>query len=104
MAIFGKKKDLTVDELIAALNALSDEDKKKVLAKTTGEQVEEAKQNVEDKGEDSQSEKDRIDESVGEQEHLDDDEDSQDAKDRVDESEGEEKALDEDKADNADDT
>ena len=42
MAIFGKKKDLTVDELIAALNALSDEDKKKVLAKTTGEQVEEA--------------------------------------------------------------
>ena len=104
MAIFGKKKDLTVDELIAALNALSDEDKKKVLAKTTGEQVEEAKQDVEDKGEDSQSEKDRIDESVGEQEHLDDDEDSQDAKDRVDESEGEEKALDEDKADNADDT
>ena len=104
MAIFGKKKDLTVDELIAALNALSDEDKKKVLAKTTGEQVEEAKQDVEDKGEDSQSEKDRIDESVGEQEHLDDDEDSQDAKDRVDESEGEEKALDEDKADDADDT
>ncbi len=94
MAIFGKKKELTVDELIEALNALSDEDKKTVLAKTTGEQVGEAKEDVEDKGDDSQSDKDRIDESVGEQEHLDGDEDSQDAKDRVDESKGEEKTLD----------
>lgn len=104
MAIFGKKRELTKDELIAALNALSDDDKKDVIAKTTGEQVDEAKKDIEDKGDDSQSDKDRIDESVGEQEHLDGDEDSQDAKDRVDESEGEEKALDEDKADNADDT
>lgn len=104
MAIFGKKRELTKDELIEALNALSDDDKKDVIAKTTGEQVDEAKKDIEDKGNDSQSDKDRIDESVGEQEHLDGDEDSQDAKDRVDESEGEEKALDEDKADNADDT
>ena len=104
MAIFGKKRELTKDELIEALNALSDDDKKDVIAKTTGEQVDEAKKDIEDKGDDSQSDKDRIDESVGEQEHLDGDEDSQDAKDRVDESEGEEKALDEDKADNADDT
>lgn len=104
MAIFGKKRELTKDELIEALNALSDDDKKDVIAKTTGEQVDEAKKGIEDKGDDSQSDKDRIDESVGEQEHLDGDEDSQDAKDRVDESEGEEKALDEDKADNADDT
>lgn len=103
MAIFGKKRELTKDELIEALNALSDDDKKDVIAKTTGEQVDEAKKDIEDKGDDSQSDKDRIDESVGEQEHLDGDEDSQDAKDRVDESEGEKKALDEDKADNADD-
>lgn len=93
MAIFGRKKELTKEELIEALNALSDDDKKDVIAKTTGEQVDEAKEDIEDKGDDSQSEKDRIDESVGEQENLDDDEDSQDAKDRVDESEGEEKAL-----------
>lgn len=93
MAIFGKKKELTKEELIEALNALSDDDKKDVIAKTTGEQVDEAKKDIEDKGDDSQSEKDRIDESVGEQENLDDDEDSQDAKDRVDESEGEENAL-----------
>lgn len=57
----------------------------------------EAKKDIAEKGEDSQSEKDRIDESVGEQEHLDGDEDSQSAKDRVDESEGEQKA-DEEKA------
>lgn len=97
MAIFGKKRELTKDELIEALNALSDDDKKDVIAKTTGEQVDEAKKDIEDKGDDSQSEKDRIDESVGEQEKLDGDEDTQDAKDRVDESEGEKKALDEDK-------
>ena len=57
----------------------------------------EAKKDIAEKGEDSQSEKDRIDESVGEQEHLDGNEDSQSAKDRVDESEGEQKA-DEEKA------
>lgn len=104
MAIFGRKKELTKEELIEALNALSDDDKKDVIAKTTGEQVDEAKKDIEDKGDDSQSEKDRIDESVGEQENLDDDEDSQDAKDRVDESKGEEKALedkDEDKKEDA---
>ena len=52
----------------------------------------EAKKDIAEKGEDSQSEKDRIDESVGEQEHLDGNEDSQSAKDRVDESEGAKKA------------
>ncbi len=57
----------------------------------------EAKKDIAEKGEDSQSEKDRIDESVGEQEHLDGNKDSQSAKDRVDESEGEQKA-DEEKA------
>ena len=58
-------------------------------------QIAKAKEDIEEKGKDTQTEKDRIDESVGEQERLDGDEDSQDAKDRVDESEAEEKADDE---------
>ena len=56
------------------------------------EQIEKAKADVEEKGDDSQTEKDRVDESVGEQERKDGDEDSQTAKDRVDESEGTKKA------------
>ena len=44
-----------------------------------------------------QSIKDRVDESVGEQEHLDGTRDSQTAKDRVDEAEGEKKAIEEKK-------
>ena len=51
-----------------------------------------AKEDIAEKGADSQTEKDRIDESVGEQEHLDGNEDSQSAKDRVDESEEAKKA------------
>lgn len=50
--------------------------------------VEEVKENIAEKGDDSQSEKDRVDESVGGQEKLDDTEDTQSAEDRVDESEG----------------
>lgn len=60
-------------------------------------QIEKAKEDVAEKGSDSQTEKDRVDESVGEQEKRDGDENSQTAKDRVDESEGAEKA-DEDRA------
>lgn len=56
------------------------------------QQIEEAKKDVAEKGPDSQSEKARIDESVGEQERLDGNEDSQNAKDRVNESEGTQKA------------
>ena len=55
-------------------------------------QIEKAKRDIAEDGEDSQTEKDRIDESVGEQERRDGDENSQSAKDRVDESEGAEKA------------
>lgn len=55
-------------------------------------QIAEAKTDIAEKGADSQTEKDRIDESVGEQERLDGDKDSQTAKDRVDESEGTKKA------------
>ena len=51
-------------------------------------QEQKAKEDVAAKGADSQSEKDRVDESVGEQEKKDGNEDSQSAKDRVDESEG----------------
>lgn len=95
MAIFGKKR-LTVEELIEALNGLSDEDKKEVIAKTTSEDVAKAEEDIADKGEDSQSEQDRVDESVGEQEELDDDKDTQIAEDRVDEAEGEDKATEDD--------
>lgn len=95
MAIFGKKR-LTVEELIEALNGLSDEDKKEVIAKTTSEDVAKAEEDISDKGEDSQSEQDRVDESVGEQEELDDDKDTQTAEDRVDEAEGEDKATEDD--------
>ena len=95
MAIFGKKR-LTVEELIEALNGLSDEDKKEVIAKTTSEDVAKAEEDIADKGEDSQSEQDRVDESVGEQEELEDDKDTQTAEDRVDEAEGEDKATEDD--------
>lgn len=66
---------------------------------TTLEQVKKAYADLseEDKKAFHQSLKDRVDESVGEQEHLDGDRDSQTAKDRVDEAEGEEKAIEEKK-------
>lgn len=56
------------------------------------EQIAKAKEDISEKGKDSQTEKDRIDESVGEQERKDGNENSQSAKDRVDESEGAKKA------------
>lgn len=55
----------------------------------TEEQIDKAEEDIAEKGADSQTEKDRIDESVGEQEAEDGNKDSQDAKDRVDESEAE---------------
>lgn len=61
---------------------------------TTLEQVKKAYADLseEDKKSFHQSIKDRVDESVGEQEHLEGDRDSQSAKDRVDEAAGAEKA------------
>lgn len=53
--------------------------------------IDEAKDKIEEKGKDTQTEKDRVDESVGEQIKDDKDENTQTAKDRVDESEGAEK-------------
>ncbi len=55
-------------------------------------QEKKAKEDVAENGKDTQTEKDRVDESVGEQEKRDGDENSQSAKDRVDESEGSKKA------------
>ena len=56
------------------------------------EQIAKAKEDISEKGPDSQTEKDRIDESVGEQERKDGNENSQSAKDRVDESDGAKKS------------
>lgn len=98
MALFKK----SAEEVLKLFNQLSDEDKAKVLdgiqkpAEETKEQVAEAKKDVAEKGADEQTEKDRVDESVGEQEKLDGNEDSQTAKDRVDESEGETEEVEKD--------
>lgn len=109
MALF-KAKAKTAEEIMALIKGLPEEEIAKLgdmlsadeevdgkvdgdtKPETTEEQIDEAKENIEEKGEDSQAEQDRIDESVGEQEKLDNDEDSQDAKDRVDESEATETA------------
>lgn len=110
MAIFGNKKKTVIerlDELLAEIDGLPDEEQEKVWAHfdqatgddkdesgkpDTSEEIEKAEEDIAEKGADSQTEKDRIDESVAAQEEADGEEDSQDAKDRVDEAEGEEKA------------
>ena len=94
--MFGKKT--TAEDVLKMFETLSDDEKKKVMdavKPTTEEQIEKAETDMAETGEDSQTEKDRIDESVAEQEKEDGDEDSQTAKDRVDESEGMEKAEEE---------
>lgn len=55
-------------------------------------EIAKAKEDIAEKGADSQTEKDRVDESVAAQERAKGEEDSQNAKDRVDESEGAKKA------------
>lgn len=120
MAIFGKKK-ADASELLRALvelmDAMSEDEYNDFIDKNadifgelkevaedaddsteegskpdTEEEIAKAKEDIAEKGADSQTEKDRIDESVAAQEEADGEEDSQDAKDRVDEAEGEEKA------------
>ena len=60
----------------------------------TEEQIEEAKADVEEKGEaPDQTEADRVDESVAEQGEVEGEEDTQTAEDRIDESEGEQMAA-----------
>ena len=111
MAIFGNKKKSVIerlDELLGEIDSLPEEEQSKVWAHLdqaigdedkdeeskpdTSEEIEKAEEDVAEKGEDSQTEQDRIDESVAAQEEADGEEDSQDAKDRVDEAEGEERA------------
>lgn len=111
MAFFNKKKDekSKVDQLLELMNGLTDEEFEEFLSKadldgdgdgdvdeedaekSTGDQIDEAIEDAEEKGEEPN--KAEIDESVGEQEALEGDKDSQDAKDRVDESMGEEEHL-----------
>ena len=66
-------------------------------------EIAKAKEDIAAKGADSQTEKDRIDESVAAQERAKGEEDSQNAKDRVDESEGAKKADEERAAEKAED-
>lgn len=114
MGIFKKASDndkkLSKEDVIKAIEAMSDEEQSdlydELLARAkagddetadkgeseTEKQIDKAEEDIAEKGTDSQTEKDRIDESVGEQEKQDGNEDSQDAKDRVDESLGESEA------------
>ena len=114
MAIFGNKKKSVIerlDELLNEIDSLPEDEQEKVWAHfddakeekeddsaedkgkpDTEEEIAKAKEDIAEKGKDSQTEQDRIDESVAAQEEADGEEDSQDAKDRVDEAEGEEKA------------
>ncbi len=115
MGIFKKASDndkkMTKEDVIKAIEAMSDEEQNdlydELLARAkagddetadkgeseTEKQIEKAEEDIAEKGADSQTEKDRIDESVGEQEKQDGNKDSQDAKDRVDESLGEKKYV-----------
>lgn len=86
-----QEKMANIDEM---LKTLSEEDKAELKKRlTTSEQIEKAEENIAKKGTDSQTVKDRIDESVGKQEKDEGDKDSQSAKDRVDEAMGEDKYL-----------
>lgn len=87
-----------VEELLSRFGELSDEEKEQIrnsVAKKedTTEQIEKAKERIEEKGKDEQTEKDRIDESVAMQEKDEGDKNSQSAKDRVDEAMGEDRYL-----------
>lgn len=103
MGLFNKKP-MTAEDILKLIKDLPEDEFNKLSDKLmadeddngkpdTIEEVEEAKEDIEAEGEDTQTEEDRIDESVAEQEKDEGDEDSQDAKDRVDEAEGEEKYL-----------
>ena len=97
--MFGKK---TAADVLKLFSQLPDEEKAKVLDglkqpdTKDEEQIAEAEENIEEKGEENgtadQTAKDIEDESVGEQEHLDGNENSQPAEERIAESEGAEEA------------
>ena len=105
------KEMAKLDEVLRALDELSEDEKQKVAAKlanpvdkngdgkeSTTEQIESAAEHIAEKGADEQSVKDRIDESVAAQERAEGDEDEQSAKDRVDEAIGENEHIAEEKA------
>ena len=100
-----------IDEVLRALDELSEDEKQKVAAKlanptdkngdgkeSTTEQIESAAEHIAEKGADEQSVKDRIDESVAAQERAEGGEDKEDAKARVDEAIGEDEHIAEEKA------
>lgn len=100
------KEMAKLDEVLRALDELSEDEKQKVAAKlanpvdkngdgkeSTTEQIESAAEHIAEKGADEQSVKDRIDESVAAQERAEGDEDEQSAKDRVDEAIGEDEHI-----------
>lgn len=100
-----------IDEVLRALDELSEDEKQKVAAKlanpvdkdgdgkeSTTEQIESAAEHIAEKGADKQSVKDRIDESVAAQERAEGGEDKEDAKDRVDEAIGEDEHIAEEQA------
>ena len=100
-----------IDEVLRALDELSEDEKQKVAAKlanpvdkdgdgkeSTTEQIESAAEHIAEKGADKQSVKDRIDESVAAQERAEGDEDEQSAKDRVAEAIGEDEHIAEEQA------
>lgn len=98
--MFGKKK--TAEDLLELYKQLSEEEKAKFdeahgKKSDTTEEVAEAKEDIAEKGEDTQTEKDRVDESVAAQEEETGTEDTQTAEDRVDEAEGDDKAKEEEK-------
>ena len=105
------KEMAKLDEVLRALDELSEDEKQKVAAKlanpvdkngdgkeSTTEQIESAAEHIAEKGADEQSVKDRIDESVAAQERAEGDEDEQSAKDRVDEAIGEDAHIAEEQA------
>ena len=93
--MFGKK---TAEDVLKLFSQLPDEEKAKVLDglkkpdTEDEEQVAEAEEHIEERGEEDgtkdQTAQDVEDESVGEQEKLDGNEDSQTAEERIEESEG----------------
>lgn len=106
MALFKKKEEKSkVDQALELMNSFTDEELEEFLSKAdldgdgdvdekdTTEQIEEAEENAEEKGEEPT--KAEIDESVAIQEKNEGDEDSQDAKNRVDEAMGEDAHLEE---------
>lgn len=82
-----------IDEIIKNLTEDERKELRARLKDDTTEQIKKAKEDISKTGRDSQTEKDRIDESVAAQERANGTRDSQTAKDRVDEAEGEDREL-----------